>query len=245
MKRAFAVILAVVVCLFLRAQAKRHSLTLTTAPLLAETPGSVPNPHAGYVGDDACRFCHADQFASYHQTAHYLTSMASGHSAILGKFTPGDNILKTANPNLFFRMDEQHADGKEDNFLQTAVAGTPPHTNSRSERIAFVIGSGEKGQTYLYWSDDQLFQLPVSYWTRLGWVNSPGYRDGFATLIALSFLGAWNVTPVILRRSRRRRTSTAPLATRLASGAKNVMVRAENTSNKRQPNPWHLLPWQY
>ena len=106
--------------------------------------------------------------------------MAPGHDSILGKFTPGDNILKTANPNLFFRMDEQHADGKEDNFLQTAVAGTSPHTNSRSERIAFVIGSGEKGQTYLYWSDDQLFQLPVSYWTRLGWVNSPGYRDGFA-----------------------------------------------------------------
>jgi hypothetical protein len=105
--------------------------------------------------------------------------MAPSHASILGKFTPGDNILKTANPNLFFRMDEQRTDGT-DNFLQTAVAGTPPHTNSRSERIAFVIGSGDKGQTYLYWSDDQLFQLPVSYWTKLGWVNSPGYRDGSA-----------------------------------------------------------------
>jgi hypothetical protein len=42
-----------------------------------------------------------------------------------------------------------------------------------------VIGSGRKGQTYLYWGDnDQLFQLPVSYWTALGsWVNSPGYGD--------------------------------------------------------------------
>src|ERR1700749_4129665 len=167
MKRAFAVILAIVVCLFFRAQAKRHSVTLTATTLSAETPSSVPNPRAGYVGDDACRSCHADQFASYHQTAHYLTSMAPGHDSILGKFTPGDNILKTANPNLFFRMDEQHADGKEDNFLQTAVAGTPPHTNSRSERIAFVIGSGEKGQTYLYWNDDQLFQLPVSYLAQL------------------------------------------------------------------------------
>ena len=77
-------------------------------------------------------------------------------------------------------MDEQHREGKQDSFLQTAVAGTPPHTNSRSERIAFVIGSGEKGQTYLYWNEDELFQLPVSYWTKLGWVNSPGYRDGFA-----------------------------------------------------------------
>ena len=96
--RAFAVILAIVVCPFLRAHAKRHSFALTSATLSAETSGPVPDPRAGYVGDDACRSCHADQFASYHQTAHYLTSMAPGHDSILGKFTPGDNILKTANP---------------------------------------------------------------------------------------------------------------------------------------------------
>lgn len=62
----------------------------------------------------------------------------------------------------------------------TAVEGTPPDTESRTERFGFVIGSGTKGQTYLFWKNDQLFQLPVSYWNELGWVNSPGYRDGFA-----------------------------------------------------------------
>jgi Cytochrome c554 and c-prime len=61
-------------------------------------------------------------------------------------------------------------------FTQTAVAPT----SERTEKFGFVIGSGEKGQTYLFWDDDQLFQLPISYWTDLGWVNSPGYRDGFA-----------------------------------------------------------------
>jgi hypothetical protein len=184
MKRAFTVVVAIVVCLFPRTQANGR-FSLFTAPFhSAQAQGAPRDPHAGYAGDDACRSCHADQLASYHQTAHCLTSMEPGHDSILGKFMPGDNILKTANPNLYFRMDEQHGEGKlegkEDSFLQTAVAGTPPHTNSRSERIAFVIGSGDKGQTYLYWSEDQLFQLPVSYWTRLGWVNSPNYRDGFA-----------------------------------------------------------------
>ena len=57
--------------------------------------------------------------------------------------------------------------------------GIPPDTTSRTERFDLVIGSGGKGQTYLYWKGDQLFQLPVTYWTELGqWVNSPGYRDG-------------------------------------------------------------------
>ena len=118
-----------------------------------------------------CRDCHASEVDSYQQTAHYLTSSPPTAQSILGKFTAGDNILKTVNPNLFFRMEERGGA-----FTQTAVAGAHP----RSERIAIVVGSGDKGQTYLFWDSDQLFELPVSYWAELGWVNSPGYRDGFA-----------------------------------------------------------------
>ncbi len=140
------------------------------------------NRHArdGYVGDAACRPCHADKVDSFHRTAHYLTSRSPDESSILGKFTPGSNVLKTSNPNLYFRMDERRTDGKGPDFFQTAVAGTLPETTSHAERIALVIGSGGKGQTYLYWNEDQLFQLPVSYWVDLGWINSPGYRDGVA-----------------------------------------------------------------
>jgi len=134
-----------------------------------------PASRSDYVGDDACRSCHAAQVDSFHQTAHFLTSSAPTEKSILGRFTPGDNILKTVNPNLYFQMD-----AKEGGFFQTSVAGAPPHTSSRAERFAVVVGSGEKGQTYLFWDGDQLFQLPVSYWTDLGWVNSPGYRDGTA-----------------------------------------------------------------
>lgn len=126
-----------------------------------------PNPQDSYVGDDACRSCHSAEVDSFHHTAHFLTSTEPSEQSILGSFTPGDNILKTANPFLTF-----HMEARDGAFYQTA--------NSRSERFAFVIGSGEKGQTYLFWDDDQLFQLPVSYWKDLGWVNSPGYRDGVA-----------------------------------------------------------------
>ena len=71
-------------------------------------------------------------------------------------------------------------DEKENGFFQTAVQGMPPYITERTERFGLVIGSGGKGQTYLFWKGDQLFQLHVSYWTDLGWVNSPGYRDGVA-----------------------------------------------------------------
>ncbi len=145
--------------------------------LLAAMPSRPQSPalRSNYVGDEACRSCHAAQVDSFHRTAHFLTSSAPTEKSILGRFTPGDNILKTVNPNLYFQMD-----AKEGGFFQTSVAGAPPHTSSRAERFAVVVGSGEKGQTYLFWDGDQLFQLPVSYWTDLGWVNSPGYRDGTA-----------------------------------------------------------------
>ncbi len=130
----------------------------------------------GFVGDDACRRCHSERAASYLSTAHHSTSQAPTKESILGSFAADKNILKTSGQALFFRMD-----AKPDGFYQTAVWGIPPATTSRSEKMAVVIGSGRKGQSYLYWKRDQLFQLPVSYWTGLAtWINSPGYRDGEA-----------------------------------------------------------------
>jgi hypothetical protein len=39
-----------------------------------------------------------------------------------------------------------------------------------------VVGSGRKAQTYLYWYEDQVFQLPVSYFVPAkDWANSPNY----------------------------------------------------------------------
>jgi hypothetical protein len=128
-----------------------------------------------YAGDASCLSCHADK-KSFLTTAHHLSSTLPGSNSIRGSFTPGRNVLPTSNPHLHYRM-EARADG----FYQTAVLGTGPDTSSISRRIGLVIGSGRKGQSYLYWRGDRLFQLPVSYWTGLDrWVTSPGYAEGVA-----------------------------------------------------------------
>ncbi len=129
-----------------------------------------------FVGEDACRTCHSEKFASYQSTAHHLTSQRTTKNAVLGSFVEGENILKTSDAALHFRMD-----AKPDGLYQTAVWGIPPATVTRSEKMDVIIGSGRKGQSYLFWKDDHLLQLPVSYWTDLHtWINSPGYRDGEA-----------------------------------------------------------------
>ena len=151
------------------------SPSVSPSPAVQQAPPGAPDLPAGYVGDAVCQSCHQEKVETFHRTSHYLTSRLPEKDSILGKFTPDANVMKTSNPELFFRMEE-----KDNVFFQTAVEGAAPFIESRSERFAFVVGSGGKGQTYLFWKGDGLFQLPVSYWTELGWVNSPGYRDGQA-----------------------------------------------------------------
>jgi hypothetical protein len=130
---------------------------------------------ASAVPDATCLSCHTGK-ASYEGTAHRQTSRWPTRAGIAGRFDRGANELRTTNPYLHYRMDSS-AQG----FTQTAVLGAPPDTTTRTERFAYVVGSGRKGQSYIYRRGrDELYQLPVSHWTGLGWTNSPGFTDGVA-----------------------------------------------------------------
>lgn len=143
----------------------------------ARAPTNRPGAGNGYAGDAACAVCHQEKSSTYHRTAHAITSSVGTRDSIKGNFSPGANILRTSNPDLYFQMDATAA-----GFVQRAVVRTSPsQVLTRTERIDVVVGSGRKGQTYLFWDGDGLFQLPVSYWTEGNtWVNSPGYVDGRA-----------------------------------------------------------------
>ena len=133
-------------------------------------------PRAEYVGSEKCAECHKEIAQNYSHSAHYLTSRPAAKDSIAGKFDTGKNTLQTANPALVY-----HMESTDTGFFQAAVEGNPPDSSVNRERFDIVVGSSRKGQSYLYWKGDQLFQLPVSYWTELdSWVNSPGYLDGVA-----------------------------------------------------------------
>ncbi len=132
----------------------------------------------GYIGDDACRSCHAEQSLTFARTAHHLTSQLPNQSAMLGSFTDGSNELKIkaagSQPIVTYRMEK-----KASGYYVSAIGGPAAHSVSRSERIGIVIGSGVRGQSYLYWRDDELYELPVSYWSDgKQWINSPGFGNG-------------------------------------------------------------------
>jgi hypothetical protein len=130
----------------------------------------------GFVPPKVCGECHAEKLQAVLETAHYRTSSLATRETVLGEFGAAGRV-KTRHPDLHFEMVEA-----EDGLFQRAVIRKDGRTYDHAERFDLVIGSGNHGQTYLYWHGDKLFQLPISFFSESGgWINSPGiYRDGTA-----------------------------------------------------------------
>ncbi len=123
-----------------------------------------------YAGTAACIKCHKAVYDSFIGTAHYLTSRPAAEEFIKGSFEKGKNHF-TYNQFMEIRLEK-----KDSGFFQTLyINGAASH----GESMDIVIGSGKKGQTYLYWKENLLYQLPVSYYVPdKTWCNSPGYPPG-------------------------------------------------------------------
>src|SRR6266849_9977752 len=119
-----------------------------------------------------CEVCHREIVATFPETAHFRTSADASARSIKGQFVAGRNVLRTGSKGIYFRMER-----RDNVFYQTAVDSV--RGRSRTERIDLVVGSGRRGQSYLYWRNGLLFELPVSYLAGIDdWINSPGYFDG-------------------------------------------------------------------
>jgi hypothetical protein len=166
---SLALIVTCVVFLCRMADAQNHETTMRSPQHLRD----------GYAGDSACRSCHAEQSDSFTRTSHHLTSQLPAGEAILGSFAHGANQLSisdtrgSGSPTVYTM--EKNASG----YYMSAANGASGHASTRSERIGIVIGSGVRGQSYLYWHGEELYELPVSYWSDgKQWINSPGFGNG-------------------------------------------------------------------
>jgi len=124
-----------------------------------------------FAGSEACGNCHQSITDSHVQTAHFQTSRPAGTESVSGSFDSGENVF-VLDAKLKVFMEKSSEGLFQTGFVDGVEVGKKP--------MDIVIGSGKKGQTYLFWdSSNSLFQLPVSYYAPLDvWCNSPGYpRD--------------------------------------------------------------------
>lgn len=120
-----------------------------------------------FAGTETCSPCHPSIADAHRVTAHSLTSAPASIENVKGSFDSGENVFKLSE-QLKIMMRQSPSGLFQAGFVNGVQVEMKP--------IDITIGSGRKGQTYLYWENNALFQLPVSYYSPLDtWCNSPGY----------------------------------------------------------------------
>ena len=122
-----------------------------------------------FAGSVTCAKCHKKIYESHVHTGHYLTSQPGIEKYIKGSFEKGKNIYPYY-AGLFVAMEK-----RDSGLYQVAYS---KGIEKAARRFDIVMGSGAKGQTFLWWKGNNLFQLPITYFTATDqWCNSPGYPD--------------------------------------------------------------------
>jgi len=122
---------------------------------------------ASFTGPDKCADCHKAISDAHFNTTHNLTSAIANQSTIKGDFTDGNNEFHF-NDRVKVTMEK-----RGEKYFQVAYVGGV-EKNARPFEI--TVGSATKGQTYLFWNNNNLFQLPITYFTSENqWGNSPGF----------------------------------------------------------------------
>jgi len=122
---------------------------------------------AKFAGSASCAGCHKNIYDTHIHTAHYLSSQPAGEKTVKGSFEPGKNSFS------FSARTQVRMEKRDSGLYQVAYTDG---IEKALHRFDLVIGSGTKGQTSVYWHENRLYQLPVSFFTAASqWSNSPGY----------------------------------------------------------------------
>jgi mono/diheme cytochrome c family protein len=137
-----------------------------------KTADSVTAANGSFAGEASCAGCHKNIYDSHVNTAHFKTSGLATEKNIRGSFKAGENTFDYNNGGKISM--EKRANG----FYQVAYID---NIEKKSKRFDMVIGSGTKGQSFASWTNNFLFQLPITYFTSASqWCNSPGYPNKIA-----------------------------------------------------------------
>ena len=122
-----------------------------------------------YTTSEKCMGCHKEIYDSHSKTAHYLTGQPSSETSIKGSFQKGKNKYAYT-PSILLSMEK-----RDSGLFQVAYF---KGEEKKAMRFDIVIGSGVMGQSFLTWRNNQLYQLPITYFTAADqWSNSPGFPN--------------------------------------------------------------------
>ncbi|MFT4024262.1 MAG: multiheme c-type cytochrome [Flavihumibacter sp.] len=131
-------------------------------------PASGNDPRGAlYAGQQTCIQCHQQVNDSYIHSSHFNASSPVSAGSL-------QKALGNTNTAIAFHNGQSvKAEEKNGVFVQSLYDNGNAVS---SEKMDVAFGSGEKAQTFGYWKNNQLFQLPLTYLSGLHlWTNSPGF----------------------------------------------------------------------
>ena len=146
-------------------------IVITGSNLFFVVSKGLPDASLSFTNPSSCRPCHQAITDSFIRTAHYFDSRPADSNSIKGSFKEGKNkyVYNQFMEVVMVKEGDQYLQSGRVNGMETIAAP-----------FDMVIGSGRNGQSYFTWSDNQLFQLPVSYYAPARrWSNSPGFPNFF------------------------------------------------------------------
>ena len=120
-----------------------------------------------FAGSDKCLSCHKNIHEQFVQTAHHKTTVAALKDNFKGSIQKGHNSY-AYNPNQTIAIEERNNE-----FYQVIYVNGKER---KALRIDAIIGSGTRGQSFLNWQGNFLYQLPLTYYSfARQWGSSPGF----------------------------------------------------------------------
>lgn len=153
----------------------RHGRGARSRPLTASSPFKNTAPNVAFVGDAVCAKCHEGLSRSYQHHA-------MGRSAALAAPANTPGLSEATGRATFEARGFEYAvelrDGKVVHSETRKGAAGEVVARIESE-VAYVIGSGRRGRSYLVEHDGFLFQSPISWYAQEGrWDLAPDSRAG-------------------------------------------------------------------
>jgi hypothetical protein len=126
-----------------------------------------------YVGDQVCGSCHSVEYKSFKQTAMGRSTSIPSEDDLqsLAKPVTFSSSALNRSYSVYSRNGKMyHEESQRDAEGQLVF--------SETHEIAYVVGAGEVGKSYLVANRDAFFVSPISFYTSInGWDLSPGYES--------------------------------------------------------------------
>lgn len=148
-----------------------------------------------YVGMDACRACHNSIYESFIQTGMGQSFNLASHQKSAAKFGKHQVVFDKWN-NLhyypYWKNDTMY-------IMEFRLEGKDT-TYQRSERVDYIIGSGQHTNSHMMNVNGFVYQLPLTWYAQKGkWDLPPGFENGqnprFTRAIGVECMSCHNAMP--------------------------------------------------